>query len=132
MQARMCHKCSSDITEEFQDAEYCSTCWEKLIEDINSNVYPCSDHSCIFTHPGGMGTNGGCHCMETFPIPRKIRRLLEREIRISNVRAKQNGKKEVLRWFERAINDKIWRDGESNGTIEKQLKYILNKMRFEL
>lgn len=23
----------------------------------------CSDHGCVFGHPGGMGTNGGCHCL---------------------------------------------------------------------
>lgn len=25
-------------------------------------VEGCSDHNCIFGHPGGMGTNGGCAC----------------------------------------------------------------------
>lgn len=24
----------------------------------------CSDHNCIFGHPGGMGTNGGCQCLK--------------------------------------------------------------------
>lgn len=23
----------------------------------------CSDGNCIFGHPGGMHTNGGCHCL---------------------------------------------------------------------
>ena len=23
----------------------------------------CTDHGCIWGHPGGMGTNGGCHCL---------------------------------------------------------------------
>jgi hypothetical protein len=23
----------------------------------------CSDGSCVFGHPGGMQTNGGCHCL---------------------------------------------------------------------
>ena len=26
------------------------------------NLYGCSDHGCIYGHPGGMGTNGGCRC----------------------------------------------------------------------
>lgn len=26
----------------------------------------CSDHGCVFGHPGGMGTNGGCRCLKTF------------------------------------------------------------------
>ena len=25
--------------------------------------YGCSDHGCVFGHPGGMGTNGGCRCL---------------------------------------------------------------------
>jgi len=24
----------------------------------------CSDAGCVFGHPGGMATNGGCHCLE--------------------------------------------------------------------
>lgn len=24
----------------------------------------CLDHSCIFGHPGGLGTNGGCGCLK--------------------------------------------------------------------
>lgn len=27
--------------------------------------YPgCSDGGCVFGHPGGMHTNGGCHCLD--------------------------------------------------------------------
>ena len=24
----------------------------------------CTDHGCVFGHPGGMGTNGGCRCLD--------------------------------------------------------------------
>ena len=27
-----------------------------------SDLLGCSDHNCIYGHPGGMGTNGGCGC----------------------------------------------------------------------
>lgn len=30
-----------------------------------SEHYGCSDGGCIFGHPGGMHTNGGCHCVPT-------------------------------------------------------------------
>ena len=28
-----------------------------------SRALACSDGGCIFGHPGGMHTNGGCHCL---------------------------------------------------------------------
>lgn len=27
----------------------------------------CSDHGCVWGHRGGMGTNGGCHCLPHSP-----------------------------------------------------------------
>lgn len=38
----------------------------------------CSDHGCVFGHPGGMGTNGGCRCLEGLPTRgrRTVMRLL--------------------------------------------------------
>lgn len=27
-------------------------------------IQGCTDHSCVFGHPGGMGTNGGCRCID--------------------------------------------------------------------
>ena len=39
-------------------------------------VKGCSDHNCIFGHPGGMGTNGGCHCLDLHRDPdRRIRAM---------------------------------------------------------
>lgn len=29
----------------------------------------CSDHGCVFGHPGGMGTNGGCNCLDGVRSP---------------------------------------------------------------
>lgn len=26
----------------------------------------CSDHGCIWGHPGSMGTNGGCNCLKGY------------------------------------------------------------------
>jgi hypothetical protein len=34
----------------------------KILPDIEG----CSDHDCVFGHPGGMGTNGGCACLKDF------------------------------------------------------------------
>ena len=28
----------------------------------------CSDGSCVFGHPGGMHTNGGCHCVPSLSV----------------------------------------------------------------
>lgn len=32
----------------------------------------CGDNSCMFGSPGGMGTNGGCQCLESL-LPREAR-----------------------------------------------------------
>lgn len=47
----------------------------------------CTDHGCLFGHPGGMGTNGGCECVkELRPTWLRLKvmknvRLLRAEIR---------------------------------------------------
>lgn len=51
--------------------------------DLNENL-ACSDGGCIFGHPGGMHTNGGCKCLirptmtrdELYIIKTKIRKLV--------------------------------------------------------
>lgn len=30
----------------------------------NKNIVGCSNHGCVFGGPKGMGTNGGCHCLD--------------------------------------------------------------------
>jgi hypothetical protein len=32
----------------------------------------CGDNSCMFGAPGGMGTNGGCRCLEDVPRERRM------------------------------------------------------------
>jgi hypothetical protein len=39
----------------------------KLVRQVAERLHPgvgCTDHGCVFGHPGGMGTNGGCECMK--------------------------------------------------------------------
>lgn len=36
-------------------------------------VEACSNHGCVFGHPGGMGTNGQCHCLDIRPPEDRIR-----------------------------------------------------------
>lgn len=39
-------------------------------------VKGCTDHGCIFGHPGGMGTNGGCACLRDIrPAGERLRLL---------------------------------------------------------
>jgi hypothetical protein len=33
----------------------------------------CSDGGCIFGHPGGMHTNGGCNCLRAIPTKDRIK-----------------------------------------------------------
>jgi hypothetical protein len=39
--------------------------------------YGCTNHGCVFGHPGGMGTNGACHCLD----PRELHENFEAEQR---------------------------------------------------
>lgn len=36
----------------------------------------CSDGSCVFGHPGGMCTNGGCHCLMNSPFETRNRGMM--------------------------------------------------------
>jgi len=45
---------------------------EQIIRRVSQRLFGdvgCSDGSCVFGHPGGMQTNGGCGCIkETNPV----------------------------------------------------------------
>ncbi len=36
---------------------------------IKKDYHGCSDGNCVFGHPGGMHTNGGCKCMPLKMMP---------------------------------------------------------------
>lgn len=40
----------------------------------------CSDGGCVFGHPGGMATNGGCKCL--LGLPDNRRRIVMRALRV--------------------------------------------------
>ena len=42
---------------------------------IKKGYHGCSDGGCVFGHPGGMHTNGGCHCIRLKMIPDERVRL---------------------------------------------------------
>lgn len=39
------------------------TAMERLLRRSKDYV-GCSNGTCVFGHPGGMHTNGGCHCLD--------------------------------------------------------------------
>lgn len=45
-----------------------------------AGVERCADSSCMFGAPGGMATNGGCHCLERFEerLPAGVRAYVRR------------------------------------------------------
>jgi hypothetical protein len=46
----------------------------------------CSDHGCVWGHPGGMGTNGGCQHLKGELVPsRRIIRQLGKALREERV-----------------------------------------------
>lgn len=55
--------------------------WEALQEKIKEMVFSrrCSDHGCIWGHPGGMGTNGGCQSrkLNQYEARRELEKLAE-------------------------------------------------------
>lgn len=46
----------------------------------DAGIEPCADNSCMFGSPGGMSTNGGCHCLEHFEerLPTGVRSYVRR------------------------------------------------------
>ncbi len=63
---------------------------QKLIREAARSlgmVYGCTDHGCIWGHPGGMGTNGGCRCAADMPLGARVR--LYSMARIASALAKQ-------------------------------------------
>jgi hypothetical protein len=80
----------------------------------------CTDHGCIFGHPGGMGTNGGCACVRAI-------RGAEESIRFQrNIRALRD---EVARLRGTDNRGKLWslfRDLISQGTYI-QMDYAAGK-----
>ena len=38
-----------------------------------SEYFGCSDGGCVFGHPGGMHTNGGCRCLAELPPEKRVR-----------------------------------------------------------
>ncbi len=43
----------------------------------------CGDNSCIWGSPGGMGTNGGCRCVDHEDCPRRLRRQVRMMARVA-------------------------------------------------
>ena len=45
----------------------------KISKDIHDSLQVlglgCSDEGCVWGHPGGIHTNGGCHCLIRLPVP---------------------------------------------------------------
>jgi hypothetical protein len=126
---KACERCRDEYSVAENDVNICDNCWDKILEQITVNTYPCTDASCVFTHPGGMCTNGGCSCLQDFPMSKAVRRRLTYEIRMSNIRATKKGHRQAVSWLERAIRDKVW---ESEDGIEAGLKYMLACMGREL
>lgn len=37
---------------------------------------PCDSHACVYGHPGGAGSAGGCRCLADAGVPKEHRRAL--------------------------------------------------------
>ena len=50
-------------------------------------VQGCTDGGCIFGHPGGMHTNGGCHCLrDVRPTTQRLRLMRNVHLLVKEVR----------------------------------------------
>jgi len=49
----------------------------KISKDIHDSLRElglgCSDIECVWGHPGGMHTNGGCRCLLRLPVPVRVK-----------------------------------------------------------
>jgi hypothetical protein len=131
---RICKFCRTEFGEAHHDLNICSRCWEKTIQNISLTEYPCANQACLFVCEGGveLGGGGGCSCLSDFPMAEDIQKALRQELRLSVMRATKNGRRQAIRWFEKAIEDKLWKSEDAGDTILKQLEYILERMKMEL
>lgn len=129
---RICKFCRTEFGEAHHDLNICSVCWDKNLGNMALTEYPCSNQACIFTHEGGEGLAGGCNCLSDFPMAEVVQRALRLEIRRSNIRAMKNGKQLAIKWFQSAIEDQLWKSDGAGDNIQKQLEYILARMKMEL
>lgn len=52
---------------------------KQIVRRVAERRHPglgCSDHGCVFGHPGGMGTNGGCECTKEREPVRLVRTIM--------------------------------------------------------
>lgn len=65
----------------------------QIVRDVTRRMFPdlgCSDGGCVFGHPGGMHTNGGCECLkERNPV--QMRRQLMAMAQVARALAAVNG-----------------------------------------
>jgi hypothetical protein len=64
----------------------------------------CTDHGCIYGHPGGMGTNGGCHCLT------EVRDVDDRRQISAAIRRGREAEKWGAAWREKALELEKERD----------------------
>lgn len=51
----------------------------QITREVAERLYPgvgCTDGGCVFGHPGGMHTNGGCECLKERNVIQMKRNLL--------------------------------------------------------
>lgn len=48
----------------------------EVIEELLHHLR-CSDGNCIYGHPGGMGTNGGCRSMDRYESVKDLRQIVQ-------------------------------------------------------
>lgn len=58
--------------------------------------YGCGDGGCVFGHPGGMHTNGGCRCLDRRELAHDMEALLRVRTGISALRQR-------IKWLERQV-----------------------------
>ena len=77
----------------------------------------CSDGGCIFGHPGGLHTNGGCHCvpsLSTFHTMTANERL-ELRNKIRKCAAQNKLLREQLRQYASHLSGCLWEARQPDG-----------------
>ncbi len=54
----------------------------QLVRQTAGDDVGCSDGNCVFGHPGGMHTNGGCRCLKQDAI--QLRRSLRQMSKVAH------------------------------------------------
>lgn len=92
-------------------------------------VEACSNHGCVFGHPGGMGTNGQCHCLDIRPPDARIRATRNvLALRAALTAERERADKEAL--IHRDLREELFHSTERNVRFKNKIARLVGAIEW--